>query len=86
MIRPLGPRVLVKPDSAEEQTKSGIIIPEIARNPTFLTGTIVKVGTRIDIDVKEGDHVSFAKVYDEVTFDKETYYLIEQPFLTAILE
>lgn len=86
MIRPLGKRVLLRPDTQDEKTASGIIIPEQATNPMYLTGRVVAVGSRVDLDVKAGDHLAFQKIYDEVKDGTETLYLIEDVFLIAVYE
>lgn len=86
MIRPLGKNILIKPDSAEDKTKSGIIIPEHANNPLYLTGTVEAVGTRVDMDVKKGDHVAFQKIYSEIKDTDGDKYLVEEVFLLAIYE
>lgn len=43
-IRPLGDRVVVKPDSREEKTRSGIIIPDTAKEKPQ-EGTVIAVGS-----------------------------------------
>ncbi len=86
MIRPLGRRVLVRPSTPEDKTESGIIIPEGATNVQYMTGHVEEVGSRVELDVKKGDHIAFSKVFDEVKSDKETYYIVEEPFLIAVFE
>ncbi|HEY4383084.1 MAG TPA: co-chaperone GroES, partial [Ktedonobacteraceae bacterium] len=66
-IRPLGDRVVVKPESREETVKGGIIIPETAREKPQ-EGTAIAVGSgrlldnggRSTMEVHQGDHVLFA--------------------------
>ena len=65
---PLGDRVLVKPAEREEQTKSGIFLPDTAQEKPQ-EGTIIEVGPgrvtddgkRIPMDLKKGDMVLYAK-------------------------
>ncbi|HET6497486.1 MAG TPA: co-chaperone GroES [Coriobacteriia bacterium] len=67
-LRPLGDRVIVKPAEAEEQTKSGLFIPDTAKEKPQ-RGEVVAVGdgklkddgARVPIDVKVGDTVIFSK-------------------------
>ncbi|MER3436292.1 MAG: co-chaperone GroES, partial [Chloroflexota bacterium] len=67
-LRPLGDRVVVKPLSREEMTKSGIVLPDTAKEKPQ-RGTVIAVGEgrrdedgdRIPMDVKVGDQVLFAK-------------------------
>ncbi|MEM1125419.1 MAG: co-chaperone GroES [Bacteroidota bacterium] len=66
-IKPLGDRVVVRPQAAEEKTASGLFIPDTAKEKPQ-RGTIVAVGpgrvengTKIDMSVKEGDQVLYGK-------------------------
>jgi chaperonin GroES len=67
-IRPLGDRVVVKAVEREEQTKSGIYLPDTAKEKpqeavvlAVGNGRLLDNGTRIAIDLKEGDRVLFSK-------------------------
>ena len=67
-LKPLGDRVVIKPPTKEEITKSGIVIPDTTKEKPQ-EGTIIAVGPgrtdedgdRIPMDVKVGDKVLFAK-------------------------
>jgi chaperonin GroES len=67
-LQPLGDRVLVKPMEKEEKTKSGIYLPDTAKEKPQ-EGEIVAVGPgkfdetgkRIPMDLKVGDTVIYAK-------------------------
>ncbi|MCS7051188.1 MAG: co-chaperone GroES, partial [Thermomicrobium sp.] len=67
-IRPLGDRVVVKPIQKEEVTKSGIVLPDTAKEKPQ-RGQVVAVGPgrltddgkRLPMEVKVGDEVLFAK-------------------------
>jgi chaperonin GroES len=67
-IRPLGDRVVVEPTEQEEQTTSGLFLPETAKEKPQ-QGKVVAVGKgrrdedgdRIEMDVKAGDTILFAK-------------------------
>lgn len=66
--KPLGDRVIVEPEAAEEVTKSGIVLPDAAQEKPQ-AGKVVAVGPGrvsdegklIDMTVKEGDVVIYAK-------------------------
>ena len=69
-FRPLGDRVLVKPNSKSEmKTKGGIIIADSAQRGQKVYGEVVSVGTgifsqsgeRIPITVQVGDRVLYTK-------------------------
>ena len=68
-LRPLGDRVLVKPLGREETTKSGIVLPDTAKEKPQ-RGKVLAVGDgkvseetgkRTPIDVSEGDEVLYSK-------------------------
>ena len=67
-IRPLGDRLLVEPVEAEETTSSGLLLPETAKEKPQ-QGDVLAAGEgrrddngkRIEMDVKVGDRVLFAK-------------------------
>lgn len=67
-MKPLGDRVLVRVDKAEEKSVGGIIIPDIAREKP-LAGEVVAIGngkamedgTIRPLDVKVGERVNFSK-------------------------
>ncbi|MEO0559722.1 MAG: co-chaperone GroES [Bacteroidota bacterium] len=66
-IQPLGDRVVVKAQAAEEKTASGLFIPDNAKEKPQ-RGTVVAVGpgkvengTKVDMTVSEGDTVLYGK-------------------------
>lgn len=68
MFRPLNDHILIELDTAEERSKGGIILPDIAKEKP-VTGKVVAVGNgkvyenglRVPPDVKKGDRVIFSK-------------------------
>ena len=67
-LKPLADRVIVKQSDAEEKTKSGILLPDSAKEkPT--KGKVISVGPgklddkgkRMDIGVRVGDTVYYGK-------------------------
>lgn len=83
----MGDRVLVKPESVEEKTASGIIIPDTARKEKPETGVVIAVGPGkrgddneiVPVSVKAGDRVMFSKYgFDEVTIGEEEYYVVSE--------
>ncbi len=94
-IKPLGDRVVVKPELKEEKRlPSGIIIPESADKEKPMTGTVIAIGPgkydngkREPIQVKEGDKVLFSKYgYDEVKIESEEYYLLSESSILGIIK
>ncbi len=81
--KPLGDRVLVEPESAEQTTKSGIVIPDSAQEKPQ-AGKVIKVGPgrttddgkTIPVTVNEGDIVIYSKYGGTDLKDGGTDYLI----------
>ena len=93
-LRPLGDRVVVKPTPREEMTKSGIVLPDTAKEKPQ-EGTIVAVGPgaiqddgkRGPMDVKEGDKVLYAKYAGtEFKIDDDELLIVKQTDILAIVE
>lgn len=91
-IKPLGDRVLVRPDVAEEKTASGIIIPDTAKEKPQ-RGTVVAVGpgkvengTKIDMTVKAGDKVLYGKYSGtELNLDGEDFLIMRESDILGIV-
>jgi chaperonin GroES len=79
-IEPLGARVLILPSEGEEQTASGLYLPETAKEKPQ-RGTIEAVGDSEEMltDLKVGDVVIFPKYSGtEIKYDDKTYLLMEE--------
>ncbi len=67
-LKPLGDRVIIKQDEAEEKTASGLFLAGDSKEKPQ-TGTVLAVGdgkldkdgNRIEMPVKEGDRVVYSK-------------------------
>ena len=90
---PLGDRVVVQPSEREETTKSGIVIPDTAKEKPQ-RGTVIAVGEgrrdddgkRIPMDVAVGDEVLFAKFGGtEFKLDDEEYLILAERDILAIV-
>ncbi|AEB06406.1 Chaperonin Cpn10 [Coriobacterium glomerans PW2] len=93
-LKPLGDRVLVKPDEAEHKTKSGLYIASNAQEKPQ-RGEVVAVGAgklsdsgdRLPIDVHVGDTVIYGKFGgNEVKVNGEDYLLMRADDIYAIEE
>ncbi len=93
-LRPLGDRVVIKPTPREEMTKSGIVLPDTAKEKpqegTILAvgpGKILEDGSRGKMDVKEGDRVLYAKYAgSEFKVEGEDLLIARQDDILAIIE
>jgi len=92
-IRPVGDRVVVKPAAREEVTKSGIVIPDTAKEKpqegiviAVGNGRLLDNGDRSPIDVAKGDRVLFAKYGGtEFKLDGEEYLVLKENDILAIV-
>ncbi len=93
-IRPLGDRILVKAVEAKEVKKSGIIIPDTAKEKpqegeviAAGKGKITDEGKVIPLDVKVGDRILFGKYSGtEVKIEDVEYLIMHQDDVLGILE
>jgi chaperonin GroES len=92
-IRPVGDRVVVRPAAREEVTRSGIVIPDTAKEKPQ-EGTVIAVGNgrlldngkRAQMEVHEGDRVLFAKYGGtEFKLDNEEYLVLRESDVLAII-
>jgi chaperonin GroES len=92
-LKPLSDRVIVRAREKEEMTKSGIVLPDTAsekpQEGSVLAvgpGRVLDNGTRVEMDVKAGDKVLFAKYAGtEVKLDGEDYLVIREADLLAVV-
>ncbi len=90
-IQPLADRVVVKPLPKEEMTKSGIILPDTAKEKpqegevvAAGTGRIDDSGKRIALEVKVGDKVIYAKYAGtEIKLDGDEYIILRESDILA---
>jgi chaperonin GroES len=94
-LRPLGDRVILAPLAKEEVTKGGIILPSTVDKERPEQGKVIAVGpgklrddgVRVEMSVKVGDMVLFKKYApDEIKMDDETYLVLAESDLMAIVE
>jgi chaperonin GroES len=85
-VQPLGSRVLVRIEAEETVTKSGLHLPETAKEKPQ-RGTVVAVGDGNEmIKVAVGDRVLFAKYTGtEISLDSVDHLIIEASDLLAVL-
>ncbi len=86
-LQPLGARVLVKITPEETTTKSGLVLPDTAKEKPQ-RGEVVAIGDDKDmITVKVGDKVLFPKYTGtEFKIENEDYLVIESGDLLAIVK
>ena len=93
-LRPLGDRVVIKPVPREDITKSGIVLPDTAKEKpqegiilAAGPGKILDDGKREQMDVKEGDRVLYSKYAGtEFKVDGEELLIVSQKDILAVVE
>ncbi|NPA49031.1 MAG: co-chaperone GroES [Thermodesulfobacteria bacterium] len=93
-VKPLHDRILVQRIEEEERTKSGIIIPDTAKEKPIMgkviavgDGRILENGQKMPLTVKEGDRILFGKYAGtEVNIEGEEYLIMREDDVLAIIE
>jgi len=92
-LQPLADRVVVKALDREEKTKSGIVLPDTAKEKpqegevlAVGTGKVGDDGKRIPLEVKVGDRVVYSKYGGtEVKIDGVEYLILKESDVLAIV-
>ena len=92
-LRPLGDRVVVKPVEREERTKSGIVLPDTAKEKpqegiveAVGTSRILDNGQKVPMELKVGDKVLYAKYAgNEFKLDDIEYLIISEKDVLAVV-
>lgn len=93
-IRPLGDRVVVEPIEQETQTQSGLLLPETAKEKPQ-QGKVIAAGKgrydedgeRIEMEVKVGDTVLFAKYAGtEIKLNDKKVLIMKEADILGIIE
>ena len=90
-LQPLADRVLVKPMEKEEKTKSGIYLPDTAKEKpqegeimAVGPGKMTDEGKRIPMDVKVGDIIIYTKYGgSEIKIDDEELIIMRESDILA---
>jgi chaperonin GroES len=93
-LQPLGDRVVVKGIAREAVTKSGIVLPDTAKEKpqegevlAIGPGKVLDNGTRTTLEVQVGQKVLFAKYAGtEIKLDGEEYLILRESDILGIVE
>lgn len=91
-IKPLGDRVVVRPQPAEEKTASGLFIPDTAKEKPQ-RGEVVSVGPgkvengiKVDMSVSKGDTVLYGKYSGtEINISDEDLLIMRESDILGIV-
>lgn len=92
-LKPLADRVVVRPSENEEVTKSGIFLPDTAKERpqegeviAVGPGRILEDGTRLAMEITVGQKVLYAKYAGtEFKLDDEEYLILRESDVLAVV-
>ena len=92
-LRPLGDRVVIKPVEREEKTKSGIVLPDTAKEKpqegiveAVGGGRVLDSGTKLTLELNVGDRVLYAKYAgNEFKIDDIEYLIVSEKDVLAVV-
>ena len=92
-LKPLGDRVVVKPSEKEEKTKSGILLPDTAKEKpqegtveAVGTGRILDSGAKVPMELKVGDKILYAKYAgNEFKIEEIDYLIVSEKDVLAVV-
>ena len=90
-LQPLGDRIVVRPIKRDEVTKSGIVLPDTAKEKpqegeviAVGPGKLSDVGKRLEMEVKKGDKVMYGKYAGtEIKIDGEEVLILRDSDVLA---
>ncbi len=93
-IQPLGDRLVIKALSGETTTKSGIVLPDTAKEKpqegevlAVGPGKFLNNGKRVSSEIQVGQRVLFAKYAGtEIKMDGEEYLILRESDIMGIVE
>ena len=94
MLKPLADRVIIEVLAKEEKTKSGIVLPDTAKEKpqegkivAVGTGKVLENGQKVALEVNVGDKVIFSKYAGtEVKMDEKEYLILSERDVLAIIQ
>ncbi|MBI3020980.1 MAG: co-chaperone GroES [Candidatus Omnitrophica bacterium] len=93
-MKPLGDRIVVRTLDPQEKTKSGIIVPDTAKEKpqegkvlAVGTGRLLDDGTVKSLEVRNGDRVLYGKYAGtEVSLEGEDYLILREEDVLAVVQ
>ena len=93
-LKPLGDRIVVRPLEAQGKTKSGIVVPDTAKEKpqeakviAVGTGRLLDDGSVKALEVRNGDRVLYGKYSGtEVSLGGEDYLILREEDVLAVMQ
>lgn len=92
-VKPLGDRLLIRPEDREATTASGLVLPDTAKEKPQ-EGTVIAAGAgrvtddgkTVPLEINEGDKVLYAKYAGtELRLDDEDLLIVSERDVLAII-
>ena len=92
-LKPLGDRIIVRPVEAQERTKSGLVLPDTAKEKpqegkvlSVGTGRLLEDGSVKALEIKNGDRVLYGKYAGtEVLVEGNDYLILREEDILAVV-
>mgnify|MGYP003325328113 CR=1 FL=1 len=92
-VKPLGDRLLIRPEDREATTASGLVLPDTAKEKpqegTVIaagSGRVTEDGKTVPLEINEGDKVLYAKYAGtELRLDDEDLLIVSERDVLAII-
>ena len=93
-LKPLGDRIVVRPLDPQEKTKSGLVLPDTAKEKpqegkviAIGTGRLLDDGSTKGLEVKNGDRVLYGKYAGtEISLEGDDYLILREEDVLAIVQ
>lgn len=93
-LKPLGDRIVVKALDPQEKTKSGLVLPDSAKEKpqegkvlAVGTGRLLDDGMVKSLEIKNGDRVLYGKYSGtEVSLEENDYLILREEDVLAIVQ
>jgi chaperonin GroES len=93
-LKPLGERIAVKAVEPQDKTKSGLLVPDTAKEKpqegkvvAVGTGRLLDDGTVKALEVRHGDRILYGKYAGtEVSVDGTDYLILREEDVLAVLQ
>jgi chaperonin GroES len=93
LLKPLGDRIVIELVESEEKSAFGIVLPDSAKEKpqegkvlAVGTGRVLDNGSRVELDVQEGDKIIFSKYAGtEVKYQGNEYLILRESDILAII-
>jgi len=93
-LKPLGDRVVVRPLEAQDRTKSGLVLPDTAKEKpqegkviAVGTGRLLDDGSVKALEIRNGDRVLYGKYAGtEVSLEGDDYLILREEDVLAVVQ